>query len=350
MKHRLPVIFAIISGMILAVLIVAGLVSPGSRTDRSSRLFGTNAKDKVTSGPVETSAAEETTECSGYENAVSQDAARESKISYEEPDYAVSENKEEEAPAPEPLDKYKDLLAINPYVTGWLKIDGTVIDEPVVYTPKSQNFFLHRALDGSYSEKGTLFIADNWLDGYNNTLIYGHNMKDGSGFGALSKFTKESYGRKHPIIHFDTLYDEREYELFAVFYSQIDEEELETDEDRADADKAVEESAIARKEESGEEVESGDLTLEDLDLYENVGDIDIYRTQKDEDNGRFRYYYYTDLSDRDDFDYFVNNVKERALYDTGVDAKWGDEFVTLSTCSYHVKNGRLIVVGRRVRD
>lgn len=336
--------------MILIALIAAGLVSPGSRTDRSSRLFGENAKDKAAAVPGETSAAGDITEGSGSETAVSQDEAQGLKISYEEPDFAVSENAEEESVAPEPQEKYKELLAINPYVSGWLKIDDTVIDDPVVYTPKSQNFFLHRALDGSYSEKGTFFIADNWLDGYNNTLIYGHNMKDGSGFGALSKFAKESYGREHPVIHFDTLYDDRDYELFAVFYSQIDEDELETDEDRAEADRAIEEGAIARKEESGEETESTDLTLEDLDLYEDVGDIDIYRTEKDEDNGRFRYYYYTDLSDKDDFDYFVKNVKERALYDTGVDAEWGDEFVTLSTCSYHVKNGRLIVVGRRVRD
>lgn len=336
--------------MILIALIAAGLVSPGSRTDRSSRLFGENAKDKAAAVPGETSAAGDITEGSGSETAVSQDEAQGLKISYEEPDFAVSENEEEEAVRPEPLEKYKELLEINPYVAGWLRIDDTLIDEPVVYTPKSQNFFLHRALDGSYSERGTLFIADNWLDGYNNTLIYGHNMKDGSGFGSLSKYTKESYGREHPIIHFDTLYEDRDYELFAVFYSQIDEDELETDEDREDADRIVEENALARKEESGEETEGSDLTLADLDLYEDFGDIDIYRTQKDEDNGRFRYYYYTDLSDKDDFDYFVDNVKQRALYDTGTDARWGDEFITLSTCSYQVRNGRLIVVGRRVRE
>ncbi|MCR4807111.1 MAG: class B sortase [Lachnospiraceae bacterium] len=228
---------------------------------------------------------------------------------------------------PVPLEKYNDVLKINPYVAGWLKIDDSVIDCPVVYTPGSQNYYLHRDIDGTYAEKGTLFIAINWRDDYNNTIIYGHNMKDGTAFGSLDKFAKESYGRSHDILHFDTLYEERDYELYAAFYSQIADEDLETDEDRAAADAAVEEGEI--------------------DLLRDFGDWDLYRQEKDEDNGRFRYYYYTDLSDKDDFDYFARNVKERALYDTGIEAEWGDEFVTLSTCSYHVRNGRFVVVGIR---
>ena len=215
-------------------------------------------------------------------------------------------------------------------------------------------------------------------------------MKDGSGFGSLSKFSNESFGRKHNIIHFDTLYEEREYELLACFYSQIDEDELETEDDRAQADADIVAEAVKRKEseeaaavaeassgsEEGTEpgstqagtsggseaggqaeipetpvpVEPKELTLADLDLYEDLGDNDIYRLEKDEDNGRFRYYYYTDLADKDDFDYYVQNVKERALYDTGVDAEWGDELITLSTCSYQVKNGRFVVVGVRHKD
>jgi len=270
-------------------------------------------------------------------------------------------------PTREPLDKYLDLLKVNPYISGWLSIDGTAINEPVVYTPGSQNYFLHRDLDGNDTSRGTLFIAVNWRDGFNNTLIYGHNMKDGTVFGSLAKFAQKSYGEKHPVIRFDTLYEEREYELLGVFYSQIDEDELETEEDRASKDKAIEEAAIAKKEEEAAEAEAEAekeqeaevtpeptpepepvvLTLNDIDLHRDFGDEDIYRLEKDEDNGRFRYYYYTDLADKDDFDYYVKNVKERALYDTGVDAEWGDDLITLSTCSYHVKNGRFVVVAVR---
>ncbi|MCR5233910.1 MAG: sortase [Lachnospiraceae bacterium] len=247
----------------------------------------------------------------------------------------------------EPLEKYRELLQINPYVAGWLKIDDTVIDVPVVYTPGSQNYFLHRAIDGSESSSGTLFIAINWQEGFNNTLIYGHNMKDGTAFGSLSKFKKESYGRSHHTIHFDTLYEEREYELYGVFYSQIDEDELETEEDRSEADAQINEAAIEEKAEEGQIVEPEELTLNDIDLWEDFGDLDIWRPEKDNDRGRFRYYYYNDLSDRDDWEYFARNVKERSVYDMGIDAEWGDEFVTLSTCSYHVHNGRFVVVGIR---
>ncbi len=247
------------------------------------------------------------------------------------------------------LEKYNDLLAINPYISGWLKIDDTKIDEPVVYTPQDQNFFLHRAIDGTEEQKGTLFLAVNWGDRYHQSLIYGHNMKDGTAFGSLQKFANPSYGLSHRTIHFDTLYEEREYELYGAFFSQIYVEDLETDEDRAEREQALEDKTIARLEGEGEEVTADELTLEDLDMFgEKVDeDIDIYRQQKDEDNDRFRYYYFTDLSDKDDFDYFAENVKERALYDTGLEAEWGDDFVTLSTCSYQVKNGRFVVVGIR---
>lgn len=235
-------------------------------------------------------------------------------------------------PTPEPviLDKYKELLDFNPYVSGWLVVEGANIDDPVVYTPGSQNYFLHRDINGNPLEKGTFFIAINWHEGCYNTLIYGHNMKNGDGFGSLLKLSDESYWKAHPYIRFDTLTEETEYELLGVFYSQIDEDELETEEDRAKKDAKIE---------AGE-----------INLWRDLGDEDIYRAEKDEDNGRFRYYYYTDLSDKADYDYYVNNVKEMALYDTGVDAKYGDELLTMSTCSYQVKNGRFVVVAVHRKD
>ena len=132
------------------------------------------------------------------EEAVSADEIAEDEIVEEET--AEKETAEAEEAA-EPLEKYSELLEINPYIAGWLKIDDSVIDDPVVYTPVDQNYFLHRAIDGSDESKGTLFIAINWMEGYNNTIIYGHNMKDGTAFGSLAKFADASYGRKHNILH-----------------------------------------------------------------------------------------------------------------------------------------------------
>lgn len=364
MKHRLPVIAACLSFLILGALITAGLLSPGTASDRSERLFAgapgaANRTDEQEASGSGRKAAENKT--SGESQKEESPAEKEPDVKDESPDSPEPEEDpgleneaqagEEAAPAADDrpvLPEFKDLLEINPYVSGWLRIDGTPIDEPVVYTPKSQNYFIHRALDGSDAERGSLFIAVLWRDGYNNTLIYGHNMRDGSGFGTLKDYAKSSYGQSHSLLHFDTLYEEREYQLFAVFYSEIEEEELETEEEREERDREIEEESSNNRE---EEASAPDRppTLKELDLYEDWGDVDVYRAEKDEDNGRFRYYYYTDLSDQADFEYYVSNVKDRALYDTGVDVSWGDELLTLSTCSYHTKNGRLIVVAKRIK-
>lgn len=332
MKQRFALVFTLIIVLIIGLPVVASLVYMRTQNagSKAASSFVTPAPEPTaapTAAPTETPTPTPTPE-------------------------PEEETLPEEVPAPEqiPLPKYDEYLSVNPYVSGWLSIDGTKIDDPVVYTPGSQNYFLHRDLDGTPLEKGTFFIAVNWREGFYNTLIYGHNMKDGSGFGSLAKYADESYGAAHPVISFDTLYDEKDYELLAAFYSQIDEDELETEDDREDKDAAIFAEAIARKAAEGVTVTADELTVSDLDLTRDYGDEDIYREEKDEDNGRFRYYYFNDLADRDDYEYFIKNVKERALYDTGVDARYGDELLTLSTCSYHVKNGRFIVVAVHHKD
>jgi len=348
MKKKLPAVFAVISFLILIGVLTAGLLTRRDMGERGKRLF---AKTEP-AGAVSEDKAEETTKDTSEpdegDSTVSRDETQAAAVSEDmEPHSDEDTDKEDESAEPEPqrevLEKYKSLLEVNPYVAGWLATSDSSIDDPVLYTPKSQNYFLHRDIEGKPTENGSLFIALIWHDDYHNTLIYGHNMRDGSSFGSLKKFADASYGLSHSVIRFDTLYEEREYELLGVFYSQIDEEELETEEDRAEADRRIEE-------EGREEKPEGELSLADLDLSAPYSDEDIYRQEKDEDNGRFRYYYYTDLSDRDDFEYYVNNVRERALYDTGVDAEWGDDLLTLSTCNYHVKNGRLVVVAKRIKE
>ncbi len=347
MRYKVSIVVIIISVFVLGVLI-ANYNKSRSANSAESETPAQNVSESVQEDADEQSLPKETDDADSEAEKAEPDGSMSSMD--DEVSEADGEEPGESEPEKIPLPKYDELLPVNPYVAGWLTIDGSRIDDPVVYTPKSQNYFLHRAIDGSNESRGTLFIAINWQEGYNNTLIYGHNMKDGSGFGSLAEFAKESYGREHPLIRFDTLYEEREYELYAAFYSQIDEEELETEEDRESKDQKLESEAVAKKEEQGESVSPAELTLNDIDLHRDFGDVDIYREEKDEDNGGFRYYYYTDLSDEADFDYYAENVKARALYDTGVDAKWGDEFITLSTCSYQVKNGRFVVVGVRKKE
>ena len=65
-----------------------------------------------------------------------------------------------------------------------------------------------------------------------------------------------------------------------------------------------------------------------------------------EDTGVFRYYTATDLREETDFQAYLDQAARAALYDTGVTASWGDQLLTLSTCSYHTRNGRFVVVAR----
>ena len=380
MKHKFAIIFPVIILTLVTVAAAAGMKhrSRSGISQETENVDVISASGDMLNNMSDTDDADdlhvsdETADNSG--EAYSDSATVERMITEEElrriNDLSLAETGSEEKPepTPTPLPKYDEYLEVNPYVAGWLGVDGSKIDGPVVYTPGSQNYFLHRALDGSDSERGTYFIAINWQEQFNHTIIYGHNMKDGTGFGSLLKFADSSYGKKHNIIHFDTLFEDRDYELLGVFYSQVSEDELETEEDRAAADKLIEDRSIAKLEEKGSnevtsEAGSGDddqspaeatpeieLTVRDLDLGGDWGDTDIYREEKDQDNGRFRYYYYTDLEDKSDFDYYVSNVKDRALYDTGVQAEWGDELLTLSTCSYQVKNGRFVVVAVHHRN
>lgn len=335
-KHSHALLFSILIVILVALPAVAVMITSKSREEvvaAEETQDDPKTEDIADEAPVDEDETEEPSE-----EEIMEEISEEVSAEIPEEEYTSIESLKERASASpvsvpddrEILGKYAPYLEINKYVSGWLRIDGCGIDDPVVYTPGSQNYFLHRALDGSDMERGTFFIAINWFPGTNNTLIYGHNMKDGSGFGSLSKYSKEDFGLAHPVINFDTLYEEKEYRLLAAFYSQIPEEELETEEERAETD---------------EKIANGEI-----DLEFDFGREDLFRKEKDEDNGRFRYYYYTDLSSEDDFDYFIQNVNERKLYDTGEEARFGDELLVMSTCSYHVKNGRFVVVAVHHND
>lgn len=188
------------------------------------------------------------------------------------------------------LPQYEALYAMNPDMVGWIKIEGILVDYPVMQTPGDNEFYLHRDFEKEYSFSGLPFI-DNRCDigePTNNLLIYGHNMKNGTMFGQLPKFKSKSFWKKHRTIQMDLLYETRTYEIVSVFLS---------------------------------------------------------RQYKKGQKG-FRYYDYIDLSDRDRFAEYIEQVKKASLFDTGVSADWGDNILTLSTCSYHVDAGTLVVVAK----
>ena len=199
----------------------------------------------------------------------------------------------------------EEVHGINPDTAGWLSIDGTVIDYPVMQTPSDEQYYLNRDFDGKYSAYGCIIAdtdsvigtgtkANNYDDGSipsTNIILHGHNMKNGTMFGGLDKYRDQTYEKSHSRIKFSSLYEEREYEICAVFLSQV---------------------------------------------YKKSDDV-------------FKYYQFFNADTEEEFNDFYSNIKSMSMYDTGVDSAYGDEFLTLSVCAYHVDNGRLVVVAKRIK-
>lgn len=92
--------------------------------------------------------------------------------------------------------------------------------------------------------------------------------------------------------------------------------------------------------------EHGSITVDGTKYV--VMAVFLSRIYDKEERGVFRYYEYFDLSEETVFSEYVRQVKAAALYDTGIDAEYGDELLVLSTCNYHTADGRFVVVAKRI--
>lgn len=192
---------------------------------------------------------------------------------------------------PDILPEYKALYAENPDTVGWLRIDGTGIDNVVMYAPDEIDKYLHTDFYGNYSYRGCLFV-DEYCDilSSDNLIIYGHNMKDYSMFGSLMYYVSEDFYRQHKLISFDTIYEKQTYEIVAAIKTEL----------------------------------------------------------VPEGSDEFKYYEYTGSGDEDSFSEYVKFIEENKLYDTDAELSPGDKILTLSTCAYHSEDGRFIVVARKI--
>ena len=202
------------------------------------------------------------------------------------------------------LSEYEVLYKQNEDFVGWLRIEDTVIDYPVMQCTEDESYYLTRDFYKEENKNGCLILDNDSSTGVGvveyeyvngsapstNLIIHGHTMKSGQMFGNLKLYKDEEYGLSHRIICFDSLYERREYELIAVFYSQV-----------------------------------------------------FYQSEE-----VFKYYKFFQADTQEEFDDWYNNIKEMSLYDTGVKAEFGDEFITLSCCAYHGEDGRFVVVGKRI--
>ena len=103
-----------------------------------------------------------------------------------------------------------------PDVCGWLRIEGTAIDYPVVHTPWHSEKYLRMDLDGDYARSGVPFL-DGRIDTHSpHLIIYGHNMLNGTMFSDLTKYTDTAFAAAHDEIALSLEQEERRYRIFAV--------------------------------------------------------------------------------------------------------------------------------------
>lgn len=189
---------------------------------------------------------------------------------------------------------YANAFAQNEDMVAWLVVEDTVIDYPIMQTMEDENYYLRRDFYGNKDRSGSLILdTDSSLEDAaltSNLIIHGHNMKIGTMFGNLDAYKDETYYQKHKYMELFLEEEQRQYEVIAVFYSQI-----------------------------------------------------YYVTDQ-----VFKYYNFFHANTEDEFQSFYENIKELSLYDTGMTAELGDHFLTLSTCDSHGQDGRFVVVAKEI--
>ena len=119
----------------------------------------------------------------------------------------------------------RNLYLENSDMVGWIQIEGTSIDYPVMQTPADPNYYLKHDFEKHYTDYGCPFMqADcDALCPSDNLIIYGHNMKDGTMFGRLAQYEKNlEYLKAHAFIDFSTLWHQERYVVFAVLDVSLD--------------------------------------------------------------------------------------------------------------------------------
>ena len=186
---------------------------------------------------------------------------------------------------------YQELHDQNSDMVGWLQIENSKINYPVMQTSMDNaNFYLYKDFDKNDSVRGSIYAAEicDVFEPSDNITLFGHNMKDGSMFAYLGNYYEKSAWENNPLIFFDTLTESHVYKIFAVFKT------------------------------------SG---------TDNVG---------------FAYHQMADAKDEAEFNQFVATCKELAFYDTGITPVYGDKLLCLSTCEYTIDNGRFVFAAVRI--
>ena len=211
------------------------------------------------------------------------DGAREKNTSKEKKDTDDTDDIEQEIAG-----KFKELYQLNNDFVGWLTIDGTRVDYPVMQKKDNESFYIDKNFYKEEAIGGSLFLSSS-SDIYlptDNILIYGHTMTDGTMFGDLKKYEDEAFCKEHRMIRFNSLKEDSVYEIAYVFKDKV----------------------------------------------------------HDSSYQGFKYYEFSMAYSDEEYEAFISGCEKLKLYDTGTRINNSDKLLTLSTCSYHERDGRLVIV------
>jgi sortase B len=160
-------------------------------------------------------------------------------------------------------------------------------------TKYNPEYYLKRNFYKEYSSYGTPFLAGECnLKTSDNLIIYGHNMNNNTMFAPLEKYKNYNFYINHKYIKF--------------------------------------------------------YTIENGKTIENIYEVMIaFKTIAYSDTG-FKYYSYNNFKNIEDYEKFVENCRKLEFYDTGVIGNNENKYLTLSTCEYSQKNGRMVVVAKKI--
>jgi len=181
-------------------------------------------------------------------------------------------------------DSYEDL-------TGWIEIDNTTVNFPVMQSGSDNpDYYLRRDFKGNYSKYGSIYLDASCTLDSDIKLLYGHSMSDKRMFYCLLDMAEPENLKNTPVIKFDTT--------------------------------------------------------------ENIGDykiVSVFKTNTRYSHGSPFHYNYVNFSSTEEKMQYIYECMIRSVVDTGVDINEEDEFVLLSTCSYEFEDFRTGVLARKVR-
>lgn len=178
-----------------------------------------------------------------------------------------------------------DLSYINENYCGWITIENTNIDYPILQGENNE-YYLHKDINNEYLSSGSIFLDyRNNCFSDKNTIIYGHNMKNSTMFSQLGYFKEENFFDKNKYIEIISPQGETlRYEIFSVY------------------------------------------------------------TTNTNDN-----YLKTSFYSEEDYKEFLDGICNKSLFPSSTEVLVEDKIITLSTCSYEYEDARTVVHGKLIR-